>query len=315
MSPRGSVVIAMVAAGLVVVAAAAIRAQDRVFRASADLVTVDVSVRKAGRPVTDLKAEDFELIDNRVPQTIASLSFQKLPIDVTMALDVSESVSGPVLAELRRAIQQTRADLAPQDRLKLMTFNMRVKRALDFTHSPQAIDTAFAQVATGGSTAMFDTLAVALLNAAPPDRRQFIVVFSDGHDTSSITDPSTLVAVAQRTTATVGFVLPLPTPPPPPLQTNLDRSQTAVITRLSPAASADRMICSALAKETGGLVVSPLPGENLPRTFKRALDDFRSSYVLYFAPTGVAREGVHALNVGVKRTGVDVRARKSYVWR
>lgn len=108
---------------------AAIHAQDRVFRASADLVTVDVSVRKAGRPVTDLKAEDFELVDNRVPQTIASLSFQKLPIDVTMALDVSESVSGPVLAELRRAIQQVRADLAPQDRLKVMTFNMRVSPA------------------------------------------------------------------------------------------------------------------------------------------------------------------------------------------
>ena len=72
---------------------------------------------------------------------------------------------------------------------------------------------------------------------------------------------------------------------------------------------------SHLAMETGGVVVRALPGDNLSTTFKRILDEFRSSYVLHFTPRGVERSGVHTLDVRVKRSGVDVRARKAYVWR
>jgi hypothetical protein len=45
------------------------------------------------------------------------------------------------------------------------------------------------------------------------------------------------------------------------------------------------------------------------------LQEFRSSYVLYFTPRGVERSGAHTLEVRVKRPGVDVRARRGYVWK
>ena len=44
------------------------------------------------------------------------------------------------------------------------------------------------------------------------------------------------------------------------------------------------------------------------------LREFRSSYVLYFTPHGVEPAGAHALEVRVRRAGVDVRARRGYVW-
>jgi hypothetical protein len=44
------------------------------------------------------------------------------------------------------------------------------------------------------------------------------------------------------------------------------------------------------------------------------VQDFRSSYVLYFTPKGVERAGVHTLDVRVKRNGAEVRARRSYAW-
>jgi VWFA-related protein len=239
---------------------------------------------------------------------VADLSYEKLPIDVTMALDVSESVTGALLERLRRGVQQLEADLGARDRLKLMTFNMRVKRALDFGGPASSTDAAFGKIAAFGSTAVFDTLAVALATAAPADRRQLIVLFSDGHDTSSITDPATLIDVAQRTTATLGFVIPATLPGIAPgtrvivtTPAGMDRSATAIY--------------SQLAMETGGVVVRMLPGENLATTFRRVLDEFRSSYVLHFAPKGVVPGGQHTLDVRVKRSGVDVRARKSYVWR
>ena len=47
------------------------------------------------RPVTGLKAADFELLDNGVPQEITEVAYERLPIDVTFLLDVSASVTGP----------------------------------------------------------------------------------------------------------------------------------------------------------------------------------------------------------------------------
>jgi len=45
------------------------------------------------------------------------------------------------------------------------------------------------------------------------------------------------------------------------------------------------------------------------------VQDFRSSYVLFFTPRGVERAGPHTLEVRVKRPGVEVRARRGYIWR
>ena len=90
---------------------------------------------------------------------------------------------------------------------------------------------------------------------------------------------------------------------------------TVTITRSPIVGNATPAIYTSLAMETGGVVVRALPGDNLATTFKRILDDFRSTSVLHFSPRGVERGGLHTLEVRIKRSGVDVRARKSYVWR
>jgi hypothetical protein len=97
---------ALVAAALLTALPAAQSSQERstTFRASADVVSVDVSVRRGGRPVTDLKEGDFEVMDRDVAQSITDLSYGKLPIDVTVALDLSSSVTGAVLADLRQSV-------------------------------------------------------------------------------------------------------------------------------------------------------------------------------------------------------------------
>ena len=59
------------------------------FRAGVDAVAVEASVRRNNRPVTGLKAGDFQLLDNGVPQQISDLTYERLPIDVTVLLDVA----------------------------------------------------------------------------------------------------------------------------------------------------------------------------------------------------------------------------------
>jgi VWFA-related protein len=281
-------------------------AQAPVFRAGADVVAVEASVRRDRRPVAGLKAEDFELLDNGVPQQIVDVNHEKLPIDVTVLLDVSASVTGPALDELRRALRQLRGDLGAVDRLRLVTFNMGMNRVVDFTEPAPSIDRALASVGGAGSSAVFDTLAVALTAPVPAGRRQLVVLFSDGQDSSSITDAETLLDVARRTTPTVAVVL-----------TSSARQRPASLLRTATKLGSATVgeVADQIAGETGGFVASIEAGDNLTSTFRRVLDQFRSSYVLFFTPTGVDRQGSHTLEVRVKRVKADVRARRSYVWR
>ncbi len=264
------------------------------FRASADVVSVDAAVQRDRRPVTGLKSADFELLDNGVPQEISDVAYERLPIDVTLVLDVSASVTGPVLEELGRALRQVRADLLSSDRLRLLIFNMSVRRLVDFSQPAANIDEALASVRGAGSSAVFDGLAVALSAFDSPGRRRLVVLFSDGQDSSSISDAETLLDVARRTTPTVAIILGTPNPERP---ASLLRTSSALSTSTVGALS-DR-----IALETGGMVAPLKPGENLTSKFRRMLQEFRSSYVLYFTPRGVERSGAHTLEVKVKRPG------------
>ncbi len=283
---------------------AAQQAPTAAFRARADSVTVDVSVRERNRPVTGLRAGDFEVRDNGVLQAVSDLTYEALPIDVTMALDVSESVTGAVLEQLRRSVRELVRDLTPRDRFRLVTFNARISRALDFGAAAPAREAALDQLHPFGGTALFDAMAVALTASSVPDRRQLVVIFSDGEDSDSITEPATLLEIARRTTPTLSLMLASPrlrssgvTPPP------------------SPATVARTETYAQLARETGGIVESVDAGDSLSSAFRRMLTDFRSSYVLHFVPQGVEAAGFHALEVRVTRPGVEVRARHGYTWK
>lgn len=276
------------------------------FRSGADVVSVEASVRRDKRPVTGLKITDFELLDNGVRQEISDLSYERLPIDVTVVLDVSASVTGPVLDQLRQSVRQLKGDLGPRDRLKLVAFNMRVRKLADFEAPATATDAAFASLSGSGSSAIFDSVAVALTAPAPEGRRHLIVLFSDGQDSSSISDPEVLFDVARRTTPTVAIVLASAT-----------QEHAASPFARSPGRPPITIgrLYDQLARETGGLVVTTSPGESVASTFRRVLADFRSSYVLYFTPQGVDRGGSHTLQLRVKQEGAEVRARRGYVWR
>jgi VWFA-related protein len=277
---------------LAMLALVPVRAQDAaVFRASVDAVTLSVSVRRGNRPVTGLEAGDFHLADNGVGQTLTALSYEKLPIDLTVLLDVSGSVTGAVLDQLRQAIGDLQRSLQAADRLRIVTFNMRIHRIFDGDAAAGPATAAFASLAGGGSSAVLDSIGVALAASAPQERRQLVVLLSDGKDSASILTPAMLIDIARRTSPTVSLVLATP----------LQRQPDPLYTEL--------------ATETGGTVVSLRAGETLGDNLRSTLDQFRSSYVLSFVPAGVPRTGPHSLDVRVDRTGVEVRARRGYELR
>jgi VWFA-related protein len=237
------------------------------------------------------------------------VSYGRVPIDITVALDVSYSVTGALLDRLRQAVVQLMRDLRPEDRLKLVLFNMRVTRTIDYTGDVKAVEQAIRDAVASGGTALLDAVSVTLIDAAPPGRRQLIVFFTDGNDSSSTTSPALLPEIARRTRATLSFVMPATgstTVHSGTLTGTVMRYQT-----IGPRPPLHALLIT-LASETGGSVLQVMPGDNLTSTFRRALNDFRSAYVLYYTPRGVEPAGYHTIEVQVNRSGAEVQARRGY---
>ena len=285
--------------------------QAPTFRATTAGVMVDATVTdRTGRPVTGLKATDFELLDNGVPQQVRDISYGKLPIDVTVALDVSHSVSGNLIERLRRAVIQLMDDLAEQDRLKLVLFNMRVMRTIDYTTDAKAVERAIRATSAGGGTALLDAISVTLVSPAPADRRQLAVFFTDGSDSSSTTSADMLTSIAQRTRATLAFVVPSTTTSAPTsffTTPGMIATPSATVTRF-----ANAPLLTTLTRETGGTILPVGTSMNLATAFRSVLSAFRSTYVLYYTPQGVDRTGYHRLEVKTTRDGARVQARRGY---
>ncbi len=281
------------------------------FRSGVDAVSVDVSVRDRGRVITGLTASDFVVLDNGIRQEVADVSFDKLPIDVTVALDISSSVTGDMLERLQRAVAQLMKDLGKADRLRLMTFHARIARVVDFTDDVATVQRAIRNVTAGGGTSIFDTISTALISADQADRRQLLVVFTDGADSTSITELSPLIDVAQRTNVAVSTVMPTGVAPAEMSSVN----GVLIVSRMMPRNLSRARAFSRLADETGGQVIPQVAGGDLSATFRRVLGDFRSSYVVRYVPKGVTRGGLHTLSVTVPaRRGLTVRARRGYAF-
>jgi VWFA-related protein len=305
---------ALVVLSAVVAASPASRvgAQEQLptFRSMANAVAVDVTVRDSKRKsVTGLKPSDFEVYDNGVRQEVGEISYGKLPIDVTVALDVSFSVTGVMLERLRSGVVTLMRDLAREDRLKLMLFNSRVARVVDFTTDEQKVQAAIRGTAAGGGTALFDSISVALTSATARDRRQLVVVFTDGNDSTSTTQPVTLTNVALRTRAAVAMVLPGNAPLVVTGSSSASIASGSMKVSLTPQPY-DGFFHS-LATATGGSVVRTNASSDLNTVFRQILEEFRSAYVLLYDAKGVER-GYHELEVKVKRDGVFVSARRGY---
>jgi VWFA-related protein len=272
------------------------RGQSPTFRSNADLVPVYVSVRNGRTPVGNLAAADFELTDRGVPQTVSAAIYESLPIDVTLLVDTSASVITS-LARFRSDVSTIVASLRPEEQIRLITFDTDVRQLLPM-QAPSSRPPV-REIRLGDRTSLIDAVTFAMARARRPDRRHLIFVFTDGYDTSSMLDYRALPELASRIDGLLHVVL---------VQAG-DTLDAGSQTKLN--------ILAAAATRTGGaLYPSALSSRDIVRAFNDAIEAFRHSYVVYFAPTDVDRAGWHDIAVRVKRQDAYVvRAREGYFSR
>lgn len=265
--------------------------QQPSFSTRTESVRVDVLVTEGGRIVQGLRPADFEIRDEGVVQTVDLVSFQQLPIHVILALDLSYSVSGERLRDLRSASHALLDALGRDDRASLLTFNHAVSRRSTPTSDvgplrtvldalePEGVDGA-------GGTALADAAYAALVSGEMEGGRSLALVFSDGVDTGSWLSSSRVLDVARRT--------------------------GVVVYGVSVRGSGGSLLGD-LTEATGGSAVEAESTRNLRAVFIRVLEEFRSRYLVSFSPRGVAQRGWHRLDVRIKGRRVNVKARPGYM--
>jgi VWFA-related protein len=312
----------------------------QIFRTATDAVLVDVSVRDGGRTVTGLRAEDFILTDNGVRQRIESVEATAVPIDLTLVVDVSGDPAGrwtpraspaKVAAEVEAQLADVRRILRPDDRLRVFAIERTIQQVAAL--SPVSSLAPLRQMEIDGLSALYDTLAAALLQPVEPARRHVVIAATKGRDTISSIDARAVRTIAERSDALFHLVM---------METASDNEQMMGTFQCNPAFMGlcwptrrfwvpfqrrlvgpwpvhqllpDGQMLEAAAEATGGGLhrASGLSVPTLTSTFRKTFEDFRSSYVLRYTAQGVPRLGWHTIAVTIPRAkSYRVRARKGY---
>ena len=192
------------AAALVAVSLAVGQSTAPRYRSGIEVVTVDVLVTQGGRAVSGLRANDFELRDNGIVQEIDSVTVDETPVSMLLALDTSNSVEGATLSHLKRAAIAAVDSLTKDDRAAVLTFADSVTLRADWSTPSTAMRDAIAAATARGATSLYDAAYAALtLKDNRPGRRSFVLLFSDGGDTSSWLPARAVMERARRSDAVV----------------------------------------------------------------------------------------------------------------
>ncbi len=134
----------------------ALAAQDVTFKMDVKLVNMFVNVTdKTGAIVGGLNRDDFKLAEDGRPQEISIFERQsELPLNLTLAIDTSESVHKDMTEESDAARRFVHAILRPQDQMNLLGFATWVRELTPFTNKANQIDRGLAQLRGGGGTAV-----------------------------------------------------------------------------------------------------------------------------------------------------------------
>jgi len=174
-----------------------------VIRTDTQLVSVPAVVTdSSGRPLSGLKPENFRLIEDGQPQTIANFGTTETPFEIALLLDTSGSTRDDV-ALIRSAANSFIEALRPGDRVGIVSFNQpqtfgdpvaTVDVLSPLTGDREALRTAIDNLGASQGTPYYDALervADGIFHDPPKEDvrgRRAVVALTDGVDSSSNSD-------------------------------------------------------------------------------------------------------------------------------
>lgn len=174
-----------------------------VVRVETQLVSVPAVVTdSSGRPLSGLKPENFRVIEDGEPQTIANFGTSETPFEIALLLDTSGSTRDDVVL-IRSAANSFIEALRPGDRVGIVAFNATrtfteqvaaVEVLSPLTDDREQLRAAIENLGASQGTPYYDALeriADNIFREAPAEElrgRRAVVALTDGVDSSSNSD-------------------------------------------------------------------------------------------------------------------------------
>ena len=177
--------------------------EDDVVKIETQLVSVPAIVTDTtGRPLTNLRAENFQVFEDGRPQKLANFATTEAPFEVALLLDTSGSTREEVGLIRRAALAFIKA-LRPGDRVAVLSFNTKqegseklaeVEIKTNLTDDPEELEAAVESIGASNGTPFYDSLekvARDVFRERPTEQtrgRRALVALTDGVDSTSESD-------------------------------------------------------------------------------------------------------------------------------
>ncbi len=272
---------------------------DATLRVDVKLVSVFVNVTDAnGALVGSLTRDDFALSEDNRPQQISVFEREsELPLNLTIAVDTSASVSKDRLLERDASKKFVHALLRPQDQMSVFEFSTNVSQLADFTNNEGVIDRGLNNMRGGDATALYDAIYLAAQRLGTKQGRKILVLVSDGSDTVNNTTYDDALEQALRNEVMIYSIIDVPIAASAGRDTG---GEHALIT---------------LSEQTGGKSFYASEG-GLDKAFARVSEDLRTQYLIGYYPRN-QEPGLnfHRLRVTIPRAAPEafnIRYRTGY---
>jgi VWFA-related protein len=266
-----------------------------VFKSGVEQVAVAAVVRDSrGRLVKNLKAKDFELIDDGQRRPLSNVWSEASPASVAILMDASGSMATKA-ARAREAAGVLVAGLKPgADEVAYFSFDTSLNEVRPFS-TDLATSGAWDKTSPFGATSLWDAIAETAQRISDRQRRRALVVITDGVDSASRMKPSTVSAIASELDVPVYILV-----------VTFDQEDGSDEQPM-------RGPLADLAVWTGGdsLYIRDTP--TIVTAAAHILSELHHQYTIAFEPG--RKRGWHPLIVRARNPGLFVRARSGYYVR
>ncbi|MCS6873547.1 MAG: VWA domain-containing protein [Pyrinomonadaceae bacterium] len=195
--------------------------EDEIIRIETKLINVPVIVTDtSGKPVLNLKRENFVIYEDGKKQEIASFSLTEAPFEIALLLDTSGSTRNE-LPLIRRAASYFISSLRKDDKVAIVSFQSVIRDGKQvavsqiltgLTEERLTLEKSLANISTSGGTPYYDAMLEILnkvFNEEPTEKyrgRRAIVALTDGVDSVSVADFDEVLELVQKKGILVYFI-------------------------------------------------------------------------------------------------------------
>jgi VWFA-related protein len=261
------------------------------FRSDAITVTVDTAVLdNKGHFIPNIPKQNFRILEDGVPQQVASFSLGEAPMTICMLVEFSnrfQNFYSQAWFQTLTAAYGFVQTLKPEDYVAIIAYDLREEILSDFTTDRQKTAEALSRLRIAGfsESNMYDALVDSAQRMQDIEGRKAIVLIASGMDTfSKLTYDKTRRALqdAGVPVYTIGL-----------MQSVREFADAAgylgSIERMDFLQADNQM--RTFAAETGGMSYFPRFDAEFPGIFQSIEQTMRSNYVLTYNPSNQARDG------------------------